>query len=207
METRAGRNAGEEAHVDPDQCQNPSPLIQGGGSIGNAASSLISHGHSLWFGCSLTTRRRLKRIYLLKRSEKTAFSFICADLKDISLYASIELCLQDHKRFLPGLTLLSWKDPACPKIIAYQTQDRSESVCQQPILPGDGEELGHPSSRPAPCFPGRGALRTRRTSTAWENRSTCDRRRIWSPALQLIDLTGEIPKSCAGEKGDVSLFE
>jgi len=41
-------------------------------------------------GCDLFNKRGIEKIYRIKRrSEKQPFSFVCADLKDISRYARV----------------------------------------------------------------------------------------------------------------------
>ena len=55
-------------------------------------------------GCDLLNRRAIERIYDIKqRSRKQPFSFICADLKDISQYAIVpNYAYKAMKRLLPG---------------------------------------------------------------------------------------------------------
>lgn len=55
-------------------------------------------------GCDLFSKRSIQRVYQLKRrSLKKPFSFVCADLKDISLYAQVSnYAYRIMKRLLPG---------------------------------------------------------------------------------------------------------
>jgi tRNA threonylcarbamoyl adenosine modification protein (Sua5/YciO/YrdC/YwlC family) len=55
-------------------------------------------------GCDLFNKRAITRIYQLKRRPLTKpFSFVCADLKDISLYAKVSnYAYRVMKRSLPG---------------------------------------------------------------------------------------------------------
>lgn len=55
-------------------------------------------------GCDLFNKRSIRRIYQLKRRPLTKpFSFVCADLKDISLYAKVSnYAYRVMKRSLPG---------------------------------------------------------------------------------------------------------
>jgi len=55
-------------------------------------------------GCDLFQKKSIRRIYQLKRRPLTKpFSFVCANLKDISLYAQVSnLAYRIMKRSLPG---------------------------------------------------------------------------------------------------------
>lgn len=55
-------------------------------------------------GCDLFNKRSIQRIYQLKRRPlKKPFSFVCANLKDISLYAQVSnYAYRIMKRLLPG---------------------------------------------------------------------------------------------------------
>jgi len=55
-------------------------------------------------GCDLFNKKSIKQIYQLKRRPLTKpFSFVCADLKDISLYAQVSSnAYRIMKRSLPG---------------------------------------------------------------------------------------------------------
>jgi tRNA threonylcarbamoyl adenosine modification protein (Sua5/YciO/YrdC/YwlC family) len=55
-------------------------------------------------GCDLLNRRAIERIYQIKkRRHEKPFSFICADLKDISNYAKVsDAAYKTMKRLLPG---------------------------------------------------------------------------------------------------------
>lgn len=55
-------------------------------------------------GCDLFNKKSIQRIYQIKkRPLKNPFSFVCADLKDISLYAQVSnYSYRIMKRLLPG---------------------------------------------------------------------------------------------------------
>ena len=72
--------------------QNPQPrlirrvveVLREGGGIAYPTDTVYG------FGCSLYNKKGIERIYLIKRTEKNRpFSFICADLKDISLHCKV----------------------------------------------------------------------------------------------------------------------
>src|SRR3989304_2659859 len=86
--------------------QNPQPrliqrvmeVLKGGGVIAYPTDTVYG------LGCSLYNKKGIARIYQIKRSEKNRpFSFICADLKDISLYTKVSnYAYKTMKRLLPG---------------------------------------------------------------------------------------------------------
>ena len=55
-------------------------------------------------GCDLFNKKSIQRVYQIKRRPlKKPFSFVCADLKDISLYAQVSnYAYRIMKRLLPG---------------------------------------------------------------------------------------------------------
>ncbi len=71
-------------------------------------------------GCDLLNRRAIERIYDIKqRSRKQPFSFVCADLKDISNYAIVpNYAYKAMKRLLPGpYTFILEASRLVPRII------------------------------------------------------------------------------------------
>ena len=79
--------------------------------IGNAVQALYQGGLIIYptdtfygIGCDLFNKKSIKRIYQLKRRPLTKpFSFICANLKDISLYAKVSnYAYRVMRRLLPG---------------------------------------------------------------------------------------------------------
>jgi tRNA threonylcarbamoyl adenosine modification protein (Sua5/YciO/YrdC/YwlC family) len=79
--------------------------------IENAVQALSQGGLIIYptdtfygIGCDLFNKKSIKRIYQLKRRPLTKpFSFICANLKDISLYAKVSsYAYRVMRRLLPG---------------------------------------------------------------------------------------------------------
>jgi len=71
-------------------------------------------------GCDLFNKRALEKIYEIKhRSRKQPFSFVCANLKDISSYASVSnYAYKIMKRMLPGpYTFILGASRLVPKIL------------------------------------------------------------------------------------------
>ncbi|MBN2254717.1 MAG: threonylcarbamoyl-AMP synthase, partial [Deltaproteobacteria bacterium] len=71
-------------------------------------------------GCDLFNKRAIEKIYeIKKRSRKQPFSIICADLKDISNYASVSnYAYKIMRRLLPGpYTFILDASRLVPKIL------------------------------------------------------------------------------------------
>jgi len=71
-------------------------------------------------GCDLFNKRGIEKIYEIKhRSTKQPFSFICADLKDISSYAQVsDYAYRTMRRLLPGAyTFVLEASRLVPKIL------------------------------------------------------------------------------------------
>jgi tRNA threonylcarbamoyl adenosine modification protein (Sua5/YciO/YrdC/YwlC family) len=69
-------------------------------------------------GCSLFNKKGIEKIYDIKKQDrKQPFSFICADLKDISRYAIVsDFAYKTMKRLLPDLIPLFLRlRGSCPK--------------------------------------------------------------------------------------------
>ena len=82
-------------------------------------------------GCDLFNKKGIEKIYKIKkRSEKQPFSFVCADLKDISRYARVsDYAYKTMKRLLPGpYTFILEASRLVPKIILPKRQTTGISV-------------------------------------------------------------------------------
>ncbi len=98
-------------------------------------------------GCDLFNKRGIERIYRIKRrSEKQPFSFVCADLKDISRYARVsDYAYKTMKRLLPGpYTFILEASRLVPKIILPKRQTTGIRVPDNRICLALVGELGQP---------------------------------------------------------------
>ena len=71
-------------------------------------------------GCDIMNKKAIEKIYLLRqRSKNKPFSFICSDLKHISLYAKVSnYAYKNMKRLLPGpYTFILEGSKLVPKIM------------------------------------------------------------------------------------------
>ena len=98
-------------------------------------------------GCDLFNKRGIEKIYRIKRrSEKQPFSFVCADLKDISRYARVsDYAYKTMKRLLPGpYTFILEASRLVPKIILPKRQTTGIRVPDNRICLALVGELGQP---------------------------------------------------------------
>ncbi|MBE9547598.1 MAG: threonylcarbamoyl-AMP synthase [Proteobacteria bacterium] len=98
-------------------------------------------------GCSLLNKKGIEKIYEIKRrSRKKPFSFICADLKDISQYAQVtNYAYKTMKRLLPGpYTFILEASRLVPKILLPKRKTTGIRVPDSRICLSLAEELGHP---------------------------------------------------------------
>jgi len=129
--------------------QNPQPrlirrvvaILQEGGVMAYPTDTVYG------LGCSLYNKKGIERIYQIKRSEKNRpFSFICADLKSISLYAKVSnYAYKTMKRLLPGpYTFVLEGTKLVPKIMLTRRMTAGIRVPNNPICLAIVRELGHP---------------------------------------------------------------
>jgi tRNA threonylcarbamoyl adenosine modification protein (Sua5/YciO/YrdC/YwlC family) len=165
------------------------------------------------FGCSLYNKKAIERIYLLKRSEKhRPFSFICADLKDISLYCKVSnYAYKTMRRLLPGpYTFILEGTKLVPKIMLTRRLTAGIRVPQNPISLALVRELGHPIISTSAKLPGGETLYDPAEIDRQLGKSlnlTIDGGVLVSEPSSVIDLTGDTPGVLRKGKGDVSLFE
>lgn len=98
-------------------------------------------------GCALFNKKGIERIYEIKKqSRKQPFSFICADLKDISQYAKVsDFAYKTMKRLLPGpYTFILEASRLVPKIILPKRHTTGIRVPNNPICLALVAELGQP---------------------------------------------------------------
>ncbi|HEU19496.1 MAG TPA: threonylcarbamoyl-AMP synthase [Deltaproteobacteria bacterium] len=98
-------------------------------------------------GCDLFNKRAIEKIYEIKqRSKKQPFSIICADLKDISSYASVSnYAYKIMRRLLPGpYTFILEASRLVPKILLPKRKAVGIRVPDNAICLALVKELGHP---------------------------------------------------------------
>ena len=98
-------------------------------------------------GCDLFNKKGIEKIYDIKRrNKKQPFSFVCADLKDISRYARVsDYAYKTMKRLLPGpYTFILEASRLVPKIILPKRQTTGIRVPDNRICLALVRELGQP---------------------------------------------------------------
>jgi tRNA threonylcarbamoyl adenosine modification protein (Sua5/YciO/YrdC/YwlC family) len=98
-------------------------------------------------GCDLFNKRGIEKIYAIKRrSMKQPFSFICADLKDISNYAIVSnYAYKTMRRMLPGpYTFILEATRLVPKILLTKRKTVGIRVPDNEICLSIVRELGNP---------------------------------------------------------------
>jgi tRNA threonylcarbamoyl adenosine modification protein (Sua5/YciO/YrdC/YwlC family) len=164
------------------------------------------------FGCSLYNKKGIERIYLIKRSERSQpFSLICADLKDISLYAKVSnYAYKTMKRLLPGpYTFILEGTKLVPKIMLTRRMTAGIRVPNNPICLGIVNELGHPIISTSAMLPGGEALYDPADIASKLGKVldlVIDGGILVSEPSSIIDLTEDRPKVLRQGKGDVSFF-
>ncbi|MDI6754262.1 MAG: L-threonylcarbamoyladenylate synthase [Thermodesulfobacteriota bacterium] len=194
--------------------QNPQPRL-----IGKAVEILKDGGVIAYptdtvygLGCSLYNKKGIERIYQIKRSEKNRpFSFICADLKSISLYGKVSnYAYKMMRRFLPGpYTFILEGTKLVPKIMLTRRMTAGIRVPNNPICLAIVKELGHPIISTSAVLPAGEVLYDpaeieKKLGHALD--LVIDGGILVSEPSSVLDLTDDMPKVLRKGKGDVSLF-
>jgi tRNA threonylcarbamoyl adenosine modification protein (Sua5/YciO/YrdC/YwlC family) len=98
-------------------------------------------------GCDLMNPRAIERIYQLKHRDKSKpFSFICSDLKNISLYAKVSnYAYKTMRRLLPGpYTFILEGSKLVPRIMLTKRKTAGIRVPANEICLSLVRELGNP---------------------------------------------------------------
>jgi tRNA threonylcarbamoyl adenosine modification protein (Sua5/YciO/YrdC/YwlC family) len=194
--------------------QNPQPRLikQVVATLNNGGVIAYPTDTVYGFGCSLYNKKGIERIYLIKRSEKNRpFSFICADLKDISLYTKVSnYAYKTMKRLLPGpYTFILEGTKLVPKIMLTKRSTAGIRVPDNQICLSLVKELGHPIITTSAQLPGGEVFYDpteieRKIGYALD--AVIDGGTLVSEPSSVIDLTEDRPKVLREGKGDVSLF-
>ncbi len=98
-------------------------------------------------GCDIMNKKAIEKVYALKQRDKLKpFSFICPDLKDISIYAKVSNVAYRHmKRMLPGpYTFVLSGSKMVPKIMLTKRRTAGIRVPNHPIALTLARQLGNP---------------------------------------------------------------
>lgn len=98
-------------------------------------------------GCDIFEKRGIHSIYKIKqRDERKPFSFICADLADVSRYAQVSnFAFKIMKRHLPGpYTFVLEATRVVPANLVTRQKTVGIRIPDEPIALAIVRELGHP---------------------------------------------------------------
>lgn len=194
--------------------KNPQPrlirkvveVLEKGGLIGYPTDTIYG------IGCDLFQPEAIRRIYQLKKVEpKKPLSFICANLKDISLYAYVsDYAYKIMKRLLPGpYTFILKATKLVPKIAMTKQKTVGIRVPDNKICLALVQALGHPIISTSVYKPDETLYNDPREIEERFGKQldlVIDGGIILPEHSSIIDLTDEVPKVIRKGKGDVSLF-
>ncbi len=163
-------------------------------------------------GCDLFNKRGIEKIYEIKRrSTKQPFSFVCADLKDISSYAQVsDYAYRTMRRLLPGAyTFVLEASRLVPKILLTKRKTVGIRVPDNNICLALVKELGHPIISTSATTEEDAVLSD---PSEIENKYkhavdiVIDGGILASQKSSVVSLVDDIPDVIRAGKGDVSIF-
>ncbi len=98
-------------------------------------------------GCDIFNKKGVKKIYQIKqRDPRKPFSFICADLSDVSNYAQVSnFAFKIMKRYLPGpYTFVLEATRVVPDVLTTRQKTVGIRIPDNAIALAIVRELGHP---------------------------------------------------------------
>ncbi len=102
---------------------------------------------NIGFGCDIMNKKAIEKIYAMKqRDKKRPFSFLCADLKNISDYAKVSnFAYKTMKKLTPGpYTFILEGSKLVPKIMLTKRKTAGIRVPENNICIAIIEKLGNP---------------------------------------------------------------
>ena len=130
-------------------------LLKEGGVIAYPTDTIYG------LGCDMYNKKAIQRIYQIKnRDPQKPFSFICSDLKNISLYAQVtNQAYKIMKRYLPGpYTFILLGTKLVPKIMTTKRKTVGIRVPDNNICLSLVKTLGNPIISTSVGFSGREVL-------------------------------------------------
>jgi len=180
--------------------------LRGGGVIAYPTDTVYG------IGCELYNKKAIERVYMIKQSDKNRpFSFICADLKDISLYAKVSnYAYKTMKRLLPGpYTFVLEGTKLVPKIMLTRRKSAGIRVPNNEICLAIVKELGHPIISTSANLPDGTVFSDPAEIEARLGKAldlVIDGGVLVSEPSSIIDLTEDIPKVLRRGKGDITVL-
>jgi len=164
-------------------------------------------------GCDIMNKKAIERIYQIKnRNKSKPFSFICSDLKNISLYAKVSnYAYKTMKRLLPGpYTFILEGSKLVPKIMLTKRRTAGIRVPDNPICLNLVKELGNPVITTSATMPDGTIFHDASLiHDYFGNRvdAVIDGSIVPGSPSSVIMLINDIPEVIRKGLGDVSIFE
>jgi len=98
------------------------------------------------FGCDILNKKAIEKVFNIKQKKNNQFSFICADLKEISKYAQVsDVAFRYLKRLLPGpYTFVFKASKFVPKEIIPEKKTVAIRIPDSKICLDIVKKLGNP---------------------------------------------------------------
>jgi len=163
-------------------------------------------------GCDLFNKRGIEKIYEIKRRSKgQPFSFICADLSDISNYAAVtNYAYKIMKRLLPGpYTFILGASRVVPKILLPKRKEVGIRIPDNEICLSLVREFGGPIISTTVRLPGEEILTDPEIIEGRLGHSVdvVIDGGILPPELStVVSLVDDIPEVIRAGKGDLDVF-
>ncbi len=181
-------------------------ILQNGGLIAYPTDTIYG------IGCDLFNKSAIEKVYQIKKMPRyKPLSFICADLKDISVYAQVSnTAYKIMKRLIPGpYTFILSATRMVPKIMLTKRRTVGIRVPDNNICLSIVRELGNPIISTSASV-----SKDEIMSDPIEIENTfghsidilIDGGVLVSEPSSMIDFTESIPKVVREGKGDISMF-
>ncbi len=182
-------------------------ILKEGGVVAYATDTVYG------IGCDITNKKAIEKVYQLKqRDKKKPFSFMCSDLKNISLYAKVSnYAYKTMKRLLPGpYTFVLEGSREVPKMMLTRRKTAGIRVPDHPLCLALVHELGNPILTTSATMP---------DGTVFEDASlihdhfghrldvVIDSGPVAGTPSSVVALIEDIPEIIRRGAGDVSIFE
>jgi tRNA threonylcarbamoyl adenosine modification protein (Sua5/YciO/YrdC/YwlC family) len=128
-------------HPEPRKIKHAVDTLLAGGVIAYPTGTVIG------FGCDLFNRKAVEKLAQIKGAKKgKPFSFLCADLSDISRYAVVpDSAYRMMRRLVPGpYTFVLTATKLVPKLSMDRRKTVGIRVPEHPVPRAIIEALGHP---------------------------------------------------------------
>jgi tRNA threonylcarbamoyl adenosine modification protein (Sua5/YciO/YrdC/YwlC family) len=182
-------------------------MLRQGGVIGYPTDTLYG------IGCSLFQKGAIQRVYDIKGKDhrQKLLSFICADLKDISVYAQVSnYAYKTMKKLLPGpYTFILSATRLVPKIMLSKRKTVGIRVPDNAICLALVRELGHPIITTSVSGPDEQLYNDpQEIHDRFKGRldMVVDGGTLVAEHSTVVDLTAEVPEIVRTGKGDVAYF-